>query len=462
MVVVGDALLDRDVEGTVERLSPDAPVPVVDHPIERVRPGGAALAAALAAADGRQVVLVTALADDAPGRELAAALGAVGVRVVNVGLSGGTPEKVRIRAGGRSLLRIDRGGPPGTVGPPTGAATDALAEAATVLVADYGRGMTAQPAFRHALESLVTGTPLVWDPHPRGVEPVPGAWIVTPNRREAEHFAPASPGDGVPAVAQRARALVSRWRARSVAVTMGEQGALLATGDGSPLLVPAPRAALSDTCGAGDRFSATCAELLADGALLSEAVEGAVAAASAFVAAGAAGALRLPAPGDGAAGDDGVHHDRSTAGDVVAEVRRRRGTVVATGGCFDILHAGHVALLEGARALGDCLVVCLNSDASVRRLKGPHRPFVGQADRAALLSALACVDAVVTFDEDTPEAVLERIRPDIFVKGGDYGGAELPEARVLERWGGQAVVLPYVEGRSSSGLAREVARRATR
>jgi rfaE bifunctional protein nucleotidyltransferase chain/domain len=188
----------------------------------------------------------------------------------------------------------------------------------------------------------------------------------------------------------------------------------------------------------------------------------AVAAASAFVAAGAAGALRLPAPGDGAAGDDGVHHDRSTAGDVVAEVRRRRGTVVATGGCFDILHAGHVALLEGARALGDCLVVCLNSDASVRRLKGPHRPFVGQADRAALLSALACVDAVVTFDEDTPEAVLERIRPDIFVKGGDYGGAELPEARVLERWGGQAVVLPYVEGRSSSGLAREVARRATR
>jgi rfaE bifunctional protein nucleotidyltransferase chain/domain len=126
--------------------------------------------------------------------------------------------------------------------------------------------------------------------------------------------------------------------------------------------------------------------------------------------------------------------------------------VVAAGGCFDLLHAGHVRLLEAARALGDCLVVCLNSDESVRRLKGPGRPVVPQADRADVLRGLGCVDAVAIFAEDTPAAVLERLRPHLFVKGGDYGARDLPEAEVLARWGGQAVLVPYLEGRSTSGL----------
>ncbi len=137
-------------------------------------------------------------------------------------------------------------------------------------------------------------------------------------------------------------------------------------------------------------------------------------------------------------------------------VRARGGTVVATGGCFDLLHAGHVSTLEAARGLGDCLVVCMNSDASVRRLKGPDRPLVPQEDRAAVLSALACVDAVVVFDEDTPEAVLERLRPDLFAKGGDYAVGELPEAAAMSRWGGEVVILPYLDGRSTTGLLRTV------
>jgi D-beta-D-heptose 7-phosphate kinase/D-beta-D-heptose 1-phosphate adenosyltransferase len=127
-------------------------------------------------------------------------------------------------------------------------------------------------------------------------------------------------------------------------------------------------------------------------------------------------------------------------------------TLVATGGCFDLLHAGHVRMLEQARALGGCLVVCLNSDASVRRLKGDGRPVVGEVDRRRVLEALGSVDAVACFDEDTPEAVLTALRPDVFVKGGDYSGTPLPEEAVLARWGGQAVVLPYVAGRSTTGL----------
>jgi rfaE bifunctional protein nucleotidyltransferase chain/domain len=134
--------------------------------------------------------------------------------------------------------------------------------------------------------------------------------------------------------------------------------------------------------------------------------------------------------------------------------------VVATGGCFDLLHAGHVATLRAARQLGDCLVVCLNSDDSVRRLKGPTRPLVPAADRVRVLEALECVDAVVVFDEDTPAEVLTRIRPDIWAKGGDYAGADVPEAAVLETWGGQAVVLPYLQGRSTTRLVHDAAQQA--
>ena len=151
---------------------------------------------------------------------------------------------------------------------------------------------------------------------------------------------------------------------------------------------------------------------------------------------------------------------RETAEQLVARVRAAGGTVVATGGCFDLLHAGHVAVLSQARALGDCLVVLLNSDDSVRRLKGESRPLQTQADRATVLSALEHVDAVVVFDEDTPVAALEQLRPDVWAKGGDYALADLPEAPVLARWGGQAVVLPYLTGKSTTSLIQEAASRA--
>jgi rfaE bifunctional protein nucleotidyltransferase chain/domain len=139
-------------------------------------------------------------------------------------------------------------------------------------------------------------------------------------------------------------------------------------------------------------------------------------------------------------------------------VRARGGTVVATGGCFDLLHAGHARTLAAARALGDCLVVCLNSDASVRRLKGSERPIMSQPDRVDLLQALECVDAVIVFEEDTPESVLRRIEPHIWVKGGDYVAEELPETAVLAEWGGRTVTVPYHAGRSSTRLAGALAR----
>jgi len=491
LVVVGDALLDRDLDGRVERLAPDAPVPVVDDPAEWRRPGGAALAATLAALDGRAVVLVTALAADEAGAALRKLLEAAGVEVVDLGLAGPTPEKIRVRADGRSLLRLDRATRPGRVGPPDGAARRALAGAAAVLVADYGRGLAAEPGVRATLAGLPARVPVVWDPHPRGPAPVPGARLATPNRAEAARFAPEVGGDGLAAVTARARLLAERWQAAAVAVTLGPGGALLAQGAGAPMVMPAPATTGGDPCGAGDRFAATAAALLADGALPSEAVAAAVTAASAFVATGGAAGIQpllgtpepqlnlgtpepqLPFPGppirEGSpareAAAPAVHTPPTIASPLdralrlVAPIRARGGTVVATGGCFDLLHAGHVATLRAARALGDCLVVCLNSDDSVRRLKGPGRPLVRLADRVAVLEALGCVDVVVPFDERTPEAVLQRLRPDVFAKGGDYALADLPEAELLATWGGQAVVLPYLEGRSTTQLMKEVVRR---
>ncbi|WP_329200773.1 MULTISPECIES: D-glycero-beta-D-manno-heptose 1-phosphate adenylyltransferase [unclassified Streptomyces] len=451
LVVVGDALLDEDIEGVSTRMSPDAPAPVVDVTGARRRPGGAGLAAALAARGGREVVLVTALGEDEASATVRTALRGR-VHLVEIPLDGDLPVKTRVLAGGRPLVRIDRGG--GTPGAPAGAVREALEQAGTVLVADYGR-RTAR-AVRELLEAVAPRVPLVWDPHPKGDDPVPGARLVTPNAGETRALSDIE-GVSLRAYAQRGEELAGRWRAAAVAVTLGERGVLLTRpGAQTPMLVPAPYRAEGDPCGAGDCFAAATAAALADGALPEEAVERGVAEAAAFVAAGGAGNPALWQTGAAAP-------RRARERDAFAlarEVRARGGTVVATGGCFDLLHAGHVGLLESARRIGDCLIVCVNSDASLGRLKGPGRPLNPLADRMRVLAALGSVDAVAPFEEDTPERLLDRLRPDVWVKGGDYSAGELPEAEVLRRWGGQAVVLPYLDGRSTTSLAHRAARAA--
>ncbi|MFD8273630.1 D-glycero-beta-D-manno-heptose 1-phosphate adenylyltransferase [Streptomyces flaveolus] len=446
LVVVGDALLDRDLTGSADRLAPDAPVPVVSGCAERVRPGGAALAAYLAARDGREVTLIAGVGDDPASRVLRELLDPW-LTLVALPLTGALPEKTRVLAQDRPVVRLDRGG--GRAHEATDEARTALRSARAVLVSDYGRG--AADALR---DVLAARPPLVWDPHPRGGAPVPGTRLVTPAEKEAHGFAPqdGDGGGGLRAAAHHAAALVRDWRVAAVTVTLGARGALLSYGE-HPLLVPAPASHHGDSCGAGDRFAATAAGLLADGALVGEAVEGAVTSATAFVAAGGAGAL----PPAGSGPEPGPRGDTDDPHALAARVRAQHGTVVAAGGCFDLLHAGHVGLLQAARRLGDCLVVCVNSDASVRRRKGDGRPVNPLADRVRVLRALACVDAVAVFDEDTPERLLGDLRPDVWVKGGDYAGADLPEAALLQEWGGQAVLLPYLDGRSSTALMARAA-----
>ena len=452
LVVVGDSLLDVDLEGSSDRLAPDAPVPVVDVAREWQRPGGAGLAALLAARSGHEVVLLTAVGADEPADRLRTLLAGL-VEVVALPLVGGTSRKTRVLANGVPVTRLDVGRGRALDAPLPQAAYDALDRAGAVLVADYGRGVTALDGLRERLAARAREVPVVWDPHPRGSAPVPGCALVTPNASEARALG------NVDGTADQARVLGQRWQADAVAVTLGARGALLVRGVSEthvPLDEPegvdgagrVPHAGRLDTCGAGDAFAAAAAVALLEGGSAHTAVRRAVASATAFVRAGAATAVSTEVP-------YATSSDRPEPADpfaLVAQVRAAGGTVVATGGCFDLLHRGHVSLLTAARSLGDALVVCINSDASVRRAKGPDRPLVAAEDRARVLSALACVDGVVVFDEQTPAEILARLRPDVWVKGSDYTGQAIPEARVVEENGGRVVLLPVVDGYSTTRL----------
>ncbi|RCV47853.1 D-glycero-beta-D-manno-heptose 1-phosphate adenylyltransferase [Marinitenerispora sediminis] len=448
LVVIGDALLDIDLRGSVRRRCPDSPAPVLDAAKPVHRPGGAALAAWLAAQGDRPVVLVTALGADEAGARLDELLRDT-VSLVRLPLRGRTPTKTRLLGDGRTLVRVDDGEGRADSGPPVERLAALLGSAAGVLVSDYGRGVAAVPEVREALAAAAESVPMVWDPHPRGAAPVHGMALVTPNASEAE-----VPEDDPRRALRRARALVRQWRAAAVAVTLGRCGVAWTAADaehGEHLAAPRIEAP-GDTCGAGDRFAAAVLEALAAGAATGSAVAGAVRAASRFVAEGGAGAAAERGPA-GATLPLGLADGPA---ELAERVRAAGGTVVAAGGCFDVLHAGHVSLLRRARALGDCLLVCVNSDAAIRRLKGPDRPIMAQEDRIRVLSALDCVDAVAVFDEPTPAEILGRLRPDVWVKGGDYAVDDLPEAPVVAGYGGEVVLLPLLPGRSTTRLVAEM------
>ncbi|MEU8591158.1 PfkB family carbohydrate kinase [Streptomyces sp. NPDC048664] len=469
LVVVGDAFVDRDHLGRVERVASDEPALVVTGGTTHTRPGGAALAAVLSARGGHPVTLVTALGMDAVGDRLRTLLDEARVEVVDLGLDGPTAVKTRIRAAGRTMMMLDEY----DVCPPVGreggtalaAARRVLMAAGGVLVSDYGRGVAAHTGLRAVLAEAARRSPLVWDPHPRGAVPVPQTAVVTPNSREARVIGSLAGGDTLSDDVDAARAVARAWGPVQVALTRHEHGAvLLADADLPPLVVPTRIASggKADPCGAGDFFAGHLATILACGRLPSEAVASAVQAASAYVAAGGPRCLDDP-PEDGspttgrasartAATGQGAPTAGRGALELADAVRARGGTVVAAGGCFDLLHAGHVRLLEQARQLGDCLVVCLNSDDSLSRLKGPSRPIVPAAQRALVLEALASVDAVLVFDEDTPDAAIRALRPAIWVKGGDYAGMRIPEGELVGSLGGRTVVVPFVAGWSTSSL----------
>ncbi len=482
VVVVGDVVLDRDVVGRTERVAPDAPVPVLDVDVVQESPGGAGLTALLCVRPGIEAELIAPMADDEPGRRLLSMLRA-DLTVLPLPQIGGTRLKTRLRSAGQSLLRVDEGGPGAPDQSPLMGVAEVLDRADVILVSDYGAGTTHHVGLRDLLAAAAArGTAVVWDPHPRGAAPIPGARVVTPNLNEARASASALDLAPLARPEDLARSLQQNWQAGSVCVTAGAEGAYLALPGQEPMIVPAPPVRPGDPCGAGDRFAASLALALAGQAVISDAVIAAVQDASAWVGAGGAAAFRAgrepgesPATGGrsrpvagaeawsdaefGAGSDASAGPAETSYGGPVRltqSIQASGGTVVATGGCFDVLHVGHVRYLSEARRLGDALIVLLNSDRSVSRLKGPDRPVVPQHERARILLALESVDAVLVFDEDSPEQALSGLRPGIWVKGGDYGAAPMPEADLVRSWGGRVLLLPYVHGHSSSSLLERI------
>jgi D-beta-D-heptose 7-phosphate kinase / D-beta-D-heptose 1-phosphate adenosyltransferase len=453
-LVVGDVVLDEWLSGGSREISREAPVPTVRVEGRTPQPGGAGNAAANLAAMGARVDLVSAVGSDPAAAAVLDTLGRTGVdrRGLVLVPARRTPVKRRLVVNGQVLARFDEG----DVGC-LDAAADALvaravedcaATADVVLVADYGLGTCAGPQVCSALREIAGHRPLVLDAHDLrrwvGLRPT----VATPNWQEVQPLMADESTDRVAAVARSADLLLRATGAGSVVVTLDVDGAVVVDG-GRVQHVPVQRVERAHPAGAGDAFSAALALGLAVGADLGTSVEVAVAAGGAVVrrpgtAVCTARDLRTRFGSPLVAGEELV---RLLAADRAAGRR-----IAFTNGCFDLLHPGHVQVLQAAARLADVVVVGLNTDSGVRRLKGPGRPVNTLADRASVVAALGGVDHLVEFDDDAPLALLRAVRPDVYVKGGDHDVDLLPEAELVREQGGVVHTVAYLPERSTSGM----------
>jgi rfaE bifunctional protein nucleotidyltransferase chain/domain/rfaE bifunctional protein kinase chain/domain len=453
IVVIGDAILDEWLSGNANRLCREAPAPVVDVERRTVAPGGAANTAVNLAALGADVRLVSAVGDDQAGTELIAALAEAGVRTDAVRVERGrTVAKRRIVAADQVLLRVDDGEPHPA---PVADLAALVSGCDAVVLCDYRSG----PADRRLLDALSPlrkDIPLlVVDAHRPDRWPGLRPDLVTPNADEAaallDRPAPAGAERADFFAAHRDR-LRDATGADTVVVTLDRDGAVLLSAGEPPYRTWAEPAPESRTAGAGDTFCAALTLARCCGLSPALAVELAQAAADVVVHRPGTAVCTVGALTERLAGFQGTALDSGALSAVVAEHRGAGRRIVFTNGCFDVLHRGHIAYLNQAKALGDVLVVALNSDASVSRLKGRDRPVNPATDRAAVLAALSCVDHVTVFDEDTPSQLLRLLRPDIYAKGGDYSPGMLAETEVVGEYGGQVRILDYVADHSTSAV----------
>ncbi|HEX2052060.1 MAG TPA: D-glycero-beta-D-manno-heptose 1-phosphate adenylyltransferase [Actinomycetota bacterium] len=469
VAVIGDAMLDVYVEGTSHRLSQEAPVPVVDAAGETRHAGGAANTAVNVRRLGARTSLIALAGDDADGDALRALLRDAGVGDAVVCVGGRmTMSKTRVVADGHIVVRVDRGDATPAAGPDeralAAAVDDALERCDAVIVSDYGYGaVTGAVVERLRARSAGARPVVVVDSKDLARFRAARPDAVKPNFGQAAALLGLAPAPGARRaddVAAHAERLLDATGARLAAVTLDADGALLCERGRPPYRTYTRPRSDAHASGAGDTFVAALALALAAGADAAEAGEVATAAADVVVGAprvGTCSALELRE--HEMLADKYVDDAERLAARV--ELHRRDGRrVVLTNGCFDILHRGHVSYLNRARRLGDVLVVGVNSDAGVRRLKGDGRPVNALEDRVQVLAALSSVDHVVAFDEDTPERLVEIVRPDVFVKGGDYTIDMLPEAAAVERHGGVVEILPYERDRSTTSLIERIRARS--
>jgi D-beta-D-heptose 7-phosphate kinase/D-beta-D-heptose 1-phosphate adenosyltransferase len=466
VLVVGDLMLDRYIHGEVERISPEAPVPVIRHAQRYERAGGAANVAMNLAGLGCKAVLAGFWGDDAEQRELAALLERVGVDTVGVVTSSlPTISKTRIVGRMQQLLRLDI---ESTDAPPEveverlqQRAVELVSKVNAVILSDYAKGALSRELCEAVIRAArVAGVPVLVDPKTTDFSKYSGATTVCPNLGELS-AATGVAARHTEALLAAGQELLQEHDFEYLTVTMSEKGITLLRRDGQ-YHSPARAREVFDVSGAGDTVIATLAASLAGGLKVETAVE--LANMAAGIVVGKMGTVPIAqheliaalTPSTGlTAGEKILDLERVTRR--VGEWRVAGETIVFTNGCFDLLHVGHIKLLEDCRRFGTKLVLGLNTDASVCRLKGPTRPIVGERERARVMAALAAVDAVVLFEEDTPLELIRALKPDVLVKGGDYTVETVVGHEDVIAAGGRVEIVPTVEGFSTTNLVKKLA-----
>jgi D-beta-D-heptose 7-phosphate kinase/D-beta-D-heptose 1-phosphate adenosyltransferase len=467
--VVGDLMLDEYAQGAVERISPEAPVPVVKAGDMQYRLGGAANVAKQIAVLGAHASLGGVVGNDGAGRQLLeeCARCQIDTRGVVRDALRRTTRKLRVLSRGQQLIRLDwEDSRPFTdeVGAQLQRQLEKGARPDVIVLSDYAKGLLTDSTINRLIAAgRAAGCRVLVDPKRRDLSAYRGASILTPNLGELALAAGRSlDPDDTEAIAAAARPFVYAAELESLVVTLGDRGMLIVESSGHSQHVPAVRRAVSDVTGAGDTAVAVMAATLAAGATLRQATE--IANVAAGLAVSEVGAVAIEPARIGMALSEVREGKILSRDDLAARAggwRVMGKKLVFTNGCFDLLHAGHLSLLHNAAALGDVLILAINSDESVRRLKGPDRPIVAAADRAALLAALSCVDAVTIFDEDTPLETLKAVRPHVLVKGQDYGLDKVVGRELVEADGGRVALVPLLSEKSTSAIVDRIRKRSS-
>jgi D-beta-D-heptose 7-phosphate kinase/D-beta-D-heptose 1-phosphate adenosyltransferase len=468
LLCVGDLMLDRFVAGEVIRISPEAPIPIFLVGRETAMLGGAGNVLRNATALGASACFVAVVGDDPVGRELTAMVGGEPRVEPYLMVERDRPSTVKTRyiAGAQQLLRADsetlRPITSDTAGNIIRVATEVVASCDAVVISDYAKGVLTAPVISAVIKAArAAGKPVVVDPKGGDFGRYKGATVLTPNRREAM-AATGAEGTDEDAMAAMGAALIERFDVDAAVITRSASGMTLVTRDGAEHL-PAQAREVFDVSGAGDTVAAMLAMALGCGADLSHAIR--LANHAAGVVVGKVGTsvvycddlLRAIHAGQWSAAEAKVM-SLAGAAERVEQWRRGGDRVGFTNGCFDLLHPGHISLIEQARGACDRLIVGLNSDDSVARLKGDGRPIQSEAARAQVLASLASVDLVVIYGEDTPLAQLETLRPDVLVKGADYAISEVVGAELVQGYGGTVLLADIAEGYSTTTTIEKMAR----
>lgn len=470
-LVVGDLMLDEYLWGKAERISPEAPVQVVDIVREELRLGGAGNVVNNLAALGAQVTVCSVVGEDADGRALLDDFNRrdVAVDAIFRDPARHTSRKTRVVASHQQIVRIDR------------ESRDALSAAVeervcswitghaaafdVILLSDYLKGVLTPRVIDAVLAAARPGAvPVLVDPKGTDFSRYRGATILTPNRKEAEAAAGIAIRDS-DSLGQAARLIMERAGLEHLLVTRSEEGMSLFSRSGEAVHIPTVAREVFDVSGAGDTVLASLAAGMAAGMGMAEAAR--LANIAAGIAVGKLGTSTVSpeeiinAVALTHSDSDSKIKNRDVLTAVIAAEKARGRKIVFTNGCFDLLHAGHVKYLQKARNLGDLLVLGLNSDASVRRLKGEKRPLIGEEERAHILAALDCIDYVVLFDEDTPLDLITAIKPHILAKGGDYTADGVVGKEVVEAYGGRVELVTFVDGKSTTNIIERILERYT-